>query len=107
MRDIKTKPRTIGHGAAYIDPLHCGSSVRYRAAISRWGCLTMEIAITDCDRQVKWELRDENENPGVNKIDAAIALLTEARALWLKSLQELKVEQARRKRLLAKRKKKK
>jgi hypothetical protein len=82
---MKNKPYVITSKSVYIDPLHCGSTISFRACISCWNALTMEVKLTDCNRQIIWEFREENANPPLAKIDRAIAALSEAREAWIKA----------------------
>lgn len=85
-----TRARTVPpkmHAArdVHLDPLHCGSTVGYRCGLSRWKVLTMGIRLTDCHKQIVWEF-DDNGHNALEKLDVAIAMLQEARAVWVKEL---------------------
>lgn len=85
-RAKQVTPKCFAARDVYIDPLHCGSSVGYRIGLSRYKVLTMGVRLTDCHKQIVWEFDDDTENPAVEKFDAAIAMLQEARAIWIKEL---------------------
>lgn len=83
----KRSPMLIGNNSKFIDPLCCHSRVSYSVAYSKWNALTMAILLSDCDRQVKWEFRQESTTDPLLKLDAAIAMLKEARGAWITGME--------------------
>lgn len=84
----------------FIDPPNCGSSVGYRmyvesrevnagppSAVYTTHSLEATVTLTDCNRLIDWSFYwggDTNDD-NVAKIDAAIALLQEFRAEYVKT----------------------
>lgn len=78
-------PKLFGARDVHLDALHCGSTIGYRCGLSRYKVLSMGVRLTDCHKQIIREFDDYT--PGsVEKIDTAIAMMREARALWVKEL---------------------
>jgi hypothetical protein len=81
----KRPPVTHGQGAVFLDPVECGSSIRWKITDSGYSKQPepyCEIALTDCNRAINWQ-QDCTEE-GITKIDRAIAILTECRDLMKK-----------------------
>lgn len=69
-------PKLIATNAAYIDPLHCDSTISYKVvkgARAVWG----SVQITDCNRKVEWYFGSRCEP--VDKVSKAISMLEEFR----------------------------
>lgn len=79
------EPRLLAAREVHLDALHCGSTVGYRLGLSKYKVLTMGVRLTDCNKQIVWEF-DDYVTGSVEKFDTAIAVLQEARAIWVKEL---------------------
>jgi len=80
--------KVVAQGSGYIDPLHCDSTISYKV-IDKGRWVWGDVQLSDCNRKIDWYFG--NTNP-VQKIDKAIALLTEFREAFVNA------EAARRKR---------
>lgn len=84
----------LGHKIVMIDPTDCGSTVGYSIVrrVSRGTSATIDLA--DCNRKIQWYFSARDASPTA-KIDAAITLLQEFRAAWLKALRPVKLKRGR------------
>ncbi len=91
----KRRPKKChGQGAVFIDPVDCGSSIRWKVVDDGYGKQprpTCEIALTDCNRSISW-YQDCDED-GIAKINKAIKVLLTARAM-MKKHKYVKIEDA-------------
>lgn len=84
-RARQVTPKLLAAREVHLDALHCGSTAGYRCGLSRYKVLTMGVRLTDCNKQIIWEF-DDHSHDSVAKFDVAIAMLQEARAIWVKEL---------------------
>lgn len=94
----KRKNKLIASNVGFIAPLTCGSTVGYKiveGSRQTWA----EVDLTDCNRKIQWSFSTSIE--GVEKIDKAIALLTEFRAAWVEAVANRPKPRTRRKKVNA------
>jgi len=78
-------PKCHGQGAIFLDPVDCGSSIRWKITESGYGKQPepyCEINLTDCNRSISWG--QECTEEGIAKINRAIKILMECRAAMKK-----------------------
>lgn len=82
----KRPPKVYGQGAIFLDPIDCGSTIRWKIVDGGWSeqpTPDCEISLTDCNRTITWN-QDCTEE-GIAKIDKAIKILTECRSIMKKN----------------------
>lgn len=72
----------------FLDPADCGSTVGYVIVRSRHG-LSGEVTLSDCNRKIEWYFSPRNAL-AVQKIDRAVAILTEFRDQFTRAIKRSK-----------------
>lgn len=78
-------PKCHAQGAIFLDPVDCGSSIRWKITESGYSKQPepyCEIALTDCNRAIFWS-QDCTEE-GIAKINKAIKVLLACRSAMKK-----------------------
>lgn len=81
----KRQSKVHGQGAIFLDPINCGSSIRWHITDCGYGKYpqpSCDISLTDCSRSINWS--QECTEEGISKINKAIKILMHARALMKK-----------------------
>lgn len=70
----------------YIDPADCGSAVGFRVNDEldddkEYSSIDVTVDLSDCHRDIHWTFWIDEENHPLEKIDNAIAVLQECRAV--------------------------
>lgn len=76
----KSERKSIYNAIVYLDPLDCGSTIGYTINRRRTGSISAQVDLTDCNRKIEWYFSDSTP---IQKIDTAIAILTEFRTKLL------------------------
>lgn len=88
-------PKLIGARSAFIDPMTCHSRISHTCVFSKYGALSMAIQLSDCDRQIKWEMWEDSATDPLKKLDRAIEELQAARATMVAGLAFFKKKRPR------------
>lgn len=72
---VPTVPKLVASSAVYIDPLNCDSTITWKIVSRKnlWG----DVQLADCNKKIEWFFANHNE--AEDKINLAIATLTEFR----------------------------
>jgi len=74
--------KLIAANSVQLDPTSCGSMIGYTIVLNGES-LVGEVTLTDCNHMINWSFGDYEG--GVEKVDAAISILSEFRKHYVKA----------------------
>jgi len=74
--------RLIAERVIYIDPANCASRIGYRIYRGYGGILLGQISLTECNKEISWDLRLDKSTNSDLKLLLAANFLLEARYKW-------------------------
>ena len=87
--------KVFASGAAYLDPLHCGSLIGYEIHTRRRGRIIGNVTLTDCNRMITWyfsggngastALSQSGSAESIAKLDKIVELFQKFREEFIKA----------------------